>query len=126
MKGLKLILWVIGLLIMLSLAWQNIPPLLHTDITFGYRIWKIGAWETEPIPLYAVIILSFLAGLCLMWLIDLSARMRMRRKLRGLEKELRGLRSQTAYDSSNSLASYSDEPLDEDHDPGGSGEQTSH
>ena len=126
MKGLKLIFWVIVLLILLSLAWQNIPPLIHTDITFGYRVWKIGAWETEPIPLYAVLILSFLAGLCLMWLIDLSVRMRMRRQIRGLEKELRSLRSQTGYDSSDSLASYSDEPLNEDHEPVGSGVETSH
>lgn len=125
MKGLKLIFWVVVLLILLSLAWQNIPPLLNTEITLGYKVWKIGAWETEPIPLYAVIIISFLAGLALMWLIDFSTRMRMRRKVRGLEKELRNVRSQTGYDTSTSLASYSDEPLDEDRELMESGEPRS-
>ncbi len=119
MKGLKLSLWVIVLLILLSMAWQNIPPLIETDISLGYEVWKLGAWRSEPIPLYAVIVLSFLAGLCLMWMIDLSTRMRLRRRVRTIEKELTALRAQTGYDASTSLESYADEPFD---DEGGSAE----
>ncbi len=122
MKGLKLTLWIIVLLILLSMAWQNIPPLLDTDITLGYEIWRVGAWRSAPIPLYAVIIICFLAGLCLMWVLDLSTRMRLRRQVRTLEKELAGLRAQTGYDSSTALESYADEPFDEGSEPGESDE----
>lgn len=117
MRGLKLIFWFVALVILLSLAWQNIPPLLDTDITLGFSVWKLGAWRTEPIPLYAVIIISFLVGLGLMWLLDLSSRMSLRRQVRVLEKELRGLRAQRGYDSSTSLESYADEPLEEEPEP---------
>jgi uncharacterized integral membrane protein len=114
MKGVKLLFWFVVLVILLSLAWQNIPPLLETDITLGFSVWKVGTWQTEPIPLYAVIIISFLVGLCLMWLLDLSTRMSMRRRVRVLEKELRGLRAQTGYDVSTSVEPYADEPLEEE------------
>ena len=122
MKGLKFTLWIIVLLILLSMAWQNIPPLIETDISLGYEIWKVGAWRSEPIPLYAVIVISFLAGLCLMWILDLSTRMGLRKQVRTLEKELTGLRAQTGYDGSASLESYADEPFDEEGEPAGSDE----
>ena len=114
MKGLKLTLWIIVLLILLSMAWQNIPPLIETDISLGYEIWKVGAWRSEPIPLYAVIVIAFLAGLCLMWILDLSTRMGLRKRVRTLEKELTALRAQTGYDASTSLESYADEPFDQE------------
>jgi hypothetical protein len=114
MKGVKLTLWIIVLLILLSLAWQNIPPLIETDIVLGYEVYKLGAWSTEPIPLYAVIVVSFLVGLGLMWVLDLSTRMGLRRQVRNLEKELSGLRAQTGYEDSTSLESYADEPFDEE------------
>ncbi len=122
MKGLKLTLWIIVLLILLSMAWQNIPPLIETDISLGYEVWKLGAWRSEPIPLYAVIITSFLAGLCLMWILDLSTRMGLRKQVRTLEKELTALRAQTGYDASTSLESYADEPFDEEGEPAESDE----
>jgi hypothetical protein len=122
MKGLKLALWFVVLLVLLSMAWQNIPPLIETDITLGYEIWNLGAWRTGPIPLYAVIIISFLAGLCLMWLLDLSTRMGLRRRVRSLEKELAALRAQTGYDGSTSLDSYADEPFDDEGAPAESDE----
>ncbi len=114
MKGLKFTLWIIVLLILLSMAWQNIPPLIETDISLGYEVWKVGAWRTAPIPLYAVIVISFLAGLCLMWILDLSTRMGLRKQVRKLEKELNALRAQTGYDGSTSLESYADEPFDDE------------
>ncbi len=122
MKGLKLILWIVVLVILLSMAWQNIPPLIETDITLGYEVWKLGAWSTNPIPLYAVIVVSFLAGLGLMWLLDLSTRMALRRRVRILEKELNALRTQTGYDAPESLESYADEPFDEEGEPAESDE----
>ena len=122
MKGLKLTLWIIVLLILLSMAWQNIPPLIETNISLGYEVWKLGAWRSEPIPLYAVITLSFLAGLCLMWLLDLSTRMGLRKRVRTLEKELAALRAQTGYDGSTSLESYADEPFEDDGPPAESDE----
>jgi uncharacterized integral membrane protein len=121
MKGLKLTLWIIVLLVLLSMAWQNIPPLIETDITLGYEIWNIGAWRTGPIPLYAVIIISFLAGLGLMWVLDFSTRMGLRKQTRKLEKELTALRAQTGYDDSTSLDAYADEPLDDEGEPAESG-----
>lgn len=114
MKGLKFTLWIIVLLVLLSMAWQNIPPLIETDISLGYEIWKVGAWRSGPIPLYAVIVISFLAGLCLMWVIDLSTRMGLRKRVRMLEKELNALRAQTGYDGSTSLESYADERFDDE------------
>jgi uncharacterized integral membrane protein len=114
MKGLKLTLWIIVLLILLSMAWQNIPPLIDTDISLGYEVWKVGAWRTGPIPLYAVIVISFLAGLCLMWILDLSTRMGLRKQVRTLEKELTAVRAQTGYDGSTSQESYADEPFDDE------------
>ena len=117
MKGVKLVLWFLVLIFLLSLAWQNIPPLIDTDITFGYRVWKLGTWTTEPIPLYAVIVISFLAGIAIMWMLDLSTRMRLRRQVRILEKEVRGLRTQAGVDSSRSLESYADEPFDDEGQP---------
>ena len=122
MKGLKLTLWIIVLLILLSMAWQNIPPLIETDISLGYEIWKLGAWRSEPIPLYAVIVISFLVGLCLMWLLDLSTRMGLRKRVRILEKELTALRAQTGHDGSSSLESYADESFDDEGEPAGSDE----
>ncbi len=113
MKGFKLAFWTVVFLILLSLAWQNIPPLLETKITLGYEVWKVGAWRSEPIPLYAAILLAFFAGLGLMWLLDLSTRMRLRRQVRSLQKELNALRSQTGYDASPSVDSYADEPFRE-------------
>ena len=117
MKGLKLTFWIIVLLVLLSMAWQNIPPLIETDITLGYEVWNVGAWRTGAIPLYAVIIISFLAGLVLMWLLDLSTRMGLRRQVKNLQKELGALRAQTGYDDSTSLNAYADEPLDSDSEP---------
>ncbi len=114
MKGLKFTLWIIVLLILLSMAWQNIPPLIETDISLGYEVWKLGAWRTQPIPLYAVIVISFLVGLCLMWLLDLSTRMGLRKQVRTLGKELTALRAKTGYDGSTSLESYADERFDDE------------
>ena len=122
MKGLKLTLWIIVLIILLSMAWQNIAPLIETNITLGYEVWNLGAWQTGPIPLYAVVIISFLVGLCLMWLLDLSTRMGLRKRLRTLEKELTALRAQTGYDDSTSLESYGDEPFEDDGAPAGADE----
>ena len=122
MKGLKLTLWIIVLLILLSMAWQNIPPLIETDISLGYEVWKLGAWRSEPIPLYAVIMISFLVGLCLMWLLDLSTRMGLRKRVRILEKELTALRAQTGPDGSSSLESYADESFDDEGELAGSDE----
>jgi hypothetical protein len=97
-------------------AWQNIPPILEKSLTFQLDLhW--AKWQTAPIPLYLIIPICFLAGFGLMWIIDLSSRMRLRRQVRVLEKELRGLRAQTGYDSSTSLESYADEPLGGEDEP---------
>ena len=117
MKGVKLTLWIIVLLILLSMAWQNIPPLIETHISLGYEFWKLGAWRTEPIPLYAVIVIAFLGGLCLMWILDLSTRMGLRKQVRTLEKELTALREQTGNEGSTSLESYADEPFVDEGEP---------
>ena len=124
MKGLKILLILFALVILLVAAWQNIPPILEKSITFQLDLhW--AKWQTEPIPLYLIIPVCFLAGFGLMWLIDLSTRMRQRRKVRALEKELRGLRAQTGYDSSTSLESYSDESLEEEDEHADSDEAVS-
>jgi hypothetical protein len=102
--------------ILLIAAWQNIPPILEKSITFQLDLhW--AKWQTDPIPLYLIIPVCFLAGFGLMWIMDLSSRMRLRRQIRTLEKELSGLRAQTGYDSSTSLESYSDGPLGEEDEP---------
>jgi len=124
MKGLKILLILFALVILLVAAWQNIPPILEKSITFKLDLhW--AKWQTEPIPLYLIIPVCFMAGFGLMWIIDLSSRMRLRRQVRALEKELRGLRGQTGYDSSTSLESYADEPLEEEDDHADSDEAVS-
>lgn len=124
MKGLKILLILLALVILLVAAWQNIPPILEKSITFQLDLhW--AKWQTEPIPLYLIIPVCFLAGFGLMWIIDLSTRMRQRRQVRALEKELRGLRAQTGYDSSTSLESYADEPLEDEDDHADSDEVVS-
>jgi uncharacterized integral membrane protein len=124
MKGLKIILTLVVLVILLVAAWQNIPPVLEKSITFQLDLHWIK-WQTEPIPLYLIIPVCFLVGFGLMWIIDLSTRMRLRRQVRTLEKELRGLRAQTGYNSSTSLESYSDEPLEEEDEHADSEEASS-
>jgi uncharacterized integral membrane protein len=115
MKGLKIIFTLFVLVILLVAAWQNIPPVLENSITFQLDLHWIK-WQTEPIPLYLIIPVCFVVGFGLMWIIDLSTRMRLRRQVRTLEKELSSLRAETGYDSSTSLESYSDEPLEEEDD----------
>ena len=124
MKGLKILLILFVLVILLVAAWQNIPPILEESITFQLDLhW--AKWQTEPIPLYLIIPVCFVAGFGLMWIIDFYSRMRLRRQVRALEKELRGLRPQTDYDSSTSLESYSDEPLEEEDEHADSNEAVS-
>ena len=93
MKGLKAILGFLGLVILLVAAWQNIPQVLEKDLTFKLDLYWV-AWQTKPIPLYLILPICFLAGLALMWILDLGARLRLRRRIRLLEKELRSLRAE--------------------------------
>ncbi len=93
MKGLKAILGFLGLVILLVAAWQNIPQVLEKDLTFKLDLYWV-AWQTKPIPLYLILPICFLAGLVLMWVLDVGARLRLRRRIRLLEKELRSLRTQ--------------------------------
>lgn len=113
MKGLKVIFALLAMLIVLVAAWQNIPPILENSITLRLNLHWIQ-WETDPIPLYLIVPICFLAGFGLMWILDFSTRMRLRREVRKLEKELRGLRVQTGYGSPASLDSYGDEALEGD------------
>ena len=124
MKGIKFLLALLVLLVLLVAAWQNIPPILEKDITFRLNLHWIG-WETKPIPLYLMMPIAFAAGFGLMWILDLSSRMRLRRRVRVLEKEVRALRAQTGHESGTSLDSYADEPLEEPHEPPDSDEPLS-
>jgi hypothetical protein len=58
-----------------------------------------------------------------MWILDLSTRMGLRKRVRTLEKELTALRAQTGYDGSTSLESYADEPFDDEGEPAESDEK---
>ena len=124
MKGLKIILVLIALSILFAAAWQNIPPILEKSITFQLDLYLVK-WQTEPIPLWLIMPVCFLVGFALMWFIDLSTRMRLRKRVRVLEKELKTLRVQTGYDDATSLEPYADEPLEEDHEPEESNEHLS-
>ena len=116
MKGLKLIFTLLALLILLVAAWQNIPPILEKNVTLRLDLYWVK-WQTNPIPLYLIIPTCFVVGFGLMWMIDLSTRMRLRRQVRILEKEVRSLRAQAGLDSSTSLESYADEPFDDEGQP---------
>ncbi len=113
MKGIKLILTLLVLLILLVAAWQNIPPILEKDVTLRLNLYWVS-WQTDPIPLYLIIPVCFVVGFGLMWILDLSTRMRLRRQVRILEKEVRSLRAQAGLDSSTSLEAYADEPFDDE------------
>ena len=116
MKGIKLILTLLALLILLVAAWQNIPPILEKNVTLRLDLYWVK-WQTNPIPLYLIIPTCFVVGFGLMWLLDLSTRMRLRRQIRILEKEVRSVRSQAGLDSSTPLESYADEPFEDEVQP---------
>jgi uncharacterized integral membrane protein len=124
MKGLKFVFALLAMLILLVAAWQNIPPILEKSITLRLNLhWM--QWETDPIPLYLIVPICFLAGFGVMWILDFSTRMRLRREVRKLEKELRSLRTQAGYGSPASLDSYADEPLEEERESLAPGEAVS-
>jgi uncharacterized integral membrane protein len=94
MKGIKLILFFLAVIIVFILLWQNVPPLLENKITLGFRIGDpVGVdLATRPIPVLFLIPLFFFAGLVIMYLANWGSLFRLRRQVRRLEKELQGLR----------------------------------
>ncbi len=88
MRFLKVLVSFLVLLLLFIAAWQNIPPILEKDITFQLDLYW-WSWQSRPIPIYLIIPLCFLAGMVLMGLFDLGNILRLRHKVRSLEKELR-------------------------------------
>ena len=101
MRFLKVLFIFLVLLLLFIAAWQNIPPILEKDITFRLDLywWE---WASRPIPIYLIVPLCFLAGVVLMGLFDLANTLRLRRKVRTLEKELRNYGPISSYTSSES------------------------
>jgi len=88
MRFLKILFGFLVLLVFFIAAWQNIPPILEKDIGFRLNLywWQ---WESRPVPFYLIVPLCFLVGVALMGLLDLATILRLRHKVRTLEKELR-------------------------------------
>ena len=102
MRFLKVLFGFLILLLLFIAAWQNIPPILEHSITFRLNLYWIQ-WESRPIPIYLIIPLCFVAGILLMGLVDIFTIFRLRRKVRGLEKELDRLRPTTEETIESSL-----------------------
>ncbi len=116
MRTIKLVLSVILLVLVITAGVQNIEPLRGEHITLQLDLffWK---WQTAPIPLGFVAPICFLAGVLLMGAYDLVNTGRIKKQLKGAEKELGALRAQTGYDAPESMDSYADEPFDEEGEP---------
>ena len=90
MKGLKIILFCLVMVVVFIAVWQNIPRLLDQSIKFQFKIDYLDfSRESRPIPVIFVVPLAFVGGLFLMYLVNLGSMFRLRRRVKVLEKELR-------------------------------------
>jgi len=66
------------------------PRLLDQSIKFQFKIDYLDfSRESRPIPVIFVVPLAFVAGLILMYLVNLGSMFRLRRRVKSLEKSLR-------------------------------------
>lgn len=75
MRVIRTIVWLVLLLGLVAFSITNWTPVT-------IRIWEDLVWETR---LPAVVVLSFLGGLVPMWLLHVTGRWRMRRRINALE-----------------------------------------
>jgi len=88
MKGLKVILFCLVMIVLLIAVWQNIPPLLEESITFRFHIDYLDfSRQSKPIPVIFVVPLFFLVGMVFMYVVNLGTLFRLRRKVKRLERE---------------------------------------
>jgi uncharacterized integral membrane protein len=91
-------------------AWQNIPPILEQSITLRFDLHWLGdtlQWTTKPIPICLIIPLSFFAGLAFIGIVDIGTILRLRRRVKRLEKQL----ASAGYTEKKSAADLSNEKL---------------
>lgn len=112
MRLLKVLFVFLVLLLLFIAAWQNIPPILEKDITFRLDLYW-WHWESRPIPIYLIVPLCFLAGVVLMGLFDLASMVRLRHKVRTLEKELKACSPMSSYSFSEDSAERGSAQLEE-------------
>ena len=93
MKQLKMVVFALLLVLVVVAAYQNIEPIRGKYITLGLDLY-VAQWETQPIPIGFLLPLCFVGGLLIMGLYDFGTTFRLRRQVRGLEKELRAYRGQ--------------------------------
>lgn len=75
MRVIRTIVWLVLVVVLVLFSVTNWTPVT-------IRIWEDLVWETR---LPAVVVLSFLAGLVPMWLLHVTGRWRMRRRINALE-----------------------------------------
>ncbi|MEW6442496.1 MAG: LapA family protein [bacterium] len=116
MRLIKVLVVILVLLVLFIVLWQNVPPILEKDIAFRLNLYW-WSWESKPIPVYLIVPLSFLAGVLLMGLFDLATILRLRHRVRALDKELRSYAPAGTYTSELPPVSDTAAPLEEKADP---------
>jgi len=107
MKLIKALIVILLMVLIIILAIQNIEPITDQHIVLRLNLVK-AQWHTDPIPLGAVIVVSFLTGVFLMWLWYLRNDFQNKKRIRALKKQVKGHRSE----ASSYLSEPSYEPPD--------------
>ena len=90
MRFFKVVLLCLVFLLVFILVWQNIRPILQQSITLSFSLEWLKAnwhWETQPIPICLIIPFFFFVGMGIVGIVDIGAILRLRRRVRKLEKE---------------------------------------
>ncbi len=87
MKQVKTIVMLLLIILAVTAAYQNISPIKGKTITLGLDLY-VASWQTQPIPLGFVVVLCFVAGAFIMGLVDFPAMLRLRKRVKTLEKDL--------------------------------------
>ncbi|MGB9735353.1 MAG: LapA family protein [bacterium] len=86
MKLIKRIIITLFLVLLIVVFWENYDNLQHT-FTFRFNLHFIG-WYTSKIPLWLVIIISFVIGYLVAYLPALTKQFSYKKKIKQLQKDL--------------------------------------
>jgi uncharacterized integral membrane protein len=93
-------------------AYQNITPITGKTITLRLDL-HVASWESAPIPLGFLIVGGFLAGLALTAVRFFVSELRLRGRVRRLEKELAVYRPAVSESFSSESGGSSEKPSEE-------------
>ena len=94
LKIFKAVVIILVILVFVVLGVQNYVPLIDNSITFKANLGFLGDWQLTPIPLGAIMPLSFAAGVLVMFVISLMILFGYSRQVRRLTKEIKMIRAE--------------------------------